>query len=992
MKLLFYGHIILLLFCLTHQRVHAQTFPELLTIEELKKDEYLREGYFNQLQMRFKNSDFTEVLNPNHTARSARMNPVNLENTVNTVTTYMEAHPDQNKLLQVTPDLETFSIGSNGEIKTLDPSKKKLWSQIDQKASSLQKKIADPEFLNNLKRTYPQMAADIEILNSTPGKIISQRDLQEHLIQSVLKQFNRDRKAQTLQEAADLLLAFELGEKRIKKLGTMNLKPEQKYAVLEDALKKAQMRAKDMKAPGKLIEDILGQSSLAVPRDSFLTKGTTLTPMSKTEAIFKGVGPGECVRNSCNRYIDGLFEDSMHIKVMKDGKEAGYVGIYKTVDPSSGKKFWFVETIQSPYLAGGEAGKVNPRLNSVLKYIQQEALKDGAALALPQNDFNSFNFKEVIADVKGAPEYRNGQKVRVSLSNEQQLKDIETFQEARLKSIDQVIANNSGYTNEKLVNALQFNRGHAVEVNLMQDQPDWAIKRYSEIKSNAPITPIDPKLILTREEKIGHLKNVLVGLEAKRSAAATLQVDLKQFVGIDNSNMTMNQRIQNSIDLLEMAKNDSAAKKEIAEQLFLYADDLKDLEAIAASSKLQTALGKGVISKNSFSVIEHLFEKKSADEMANFLINNKNLFESDDIKAAGELTFRRTNTLAEFLAIETKLKDHVSSSGYLATNWNKYFTDFKSEETLKAFAKMAQPYSSGYGGDQKVVRSLFRAGLDKIDNAEDILKLLNNHTPASFIGSYSSSDKSGIYFEEISSAVTNRLKTLVGRMDADQLSKNIETLRKLEAHIVNNEVAELHASILKKAKDSQQLDALLLKLKLSDVETARILRDGDLTPLMKNHFEKWFQTNYKNTSLYSLSWGRATDVLNAVEVDNLHHANRGKMLGNVSKSNKIMKPKSAEAFVDVLSGVRKLPAEDQIKVYNVLTKGYGDTFVDLSLDIPSHKPLIKLLNEWIPELQKQGVPDPAKGLKKLFHSTSVNGPATKNCSPLANAMMKLFGR
>ncbi|HAZ09345.1 MAG TPA: hypothetical protein DCZ01_12695 [Elusimicrobia bacterium] len=422
----------------------------LATVDDLLGDPATSLLYYELLKSRFKNRDFDEVFfSENPGARGPRLSPADYAKMLETLKRFLKEHPEEAPRLRELPRLQPFRLSGSGEVEPLPEELERSWTRIGPSLSALWKRVSGLAFLSEYDadargRFLRDLGAELGI---PPDQARQALDLtrsthMEALVRTLGKQFNRARTPSTLSDIADTLLVLEAGPARTARLE--GLPGFAQHLVLEDLEKDAVRSGKRLGVPNKALGLLAARASLpGIPPSPFFHKGTTLLPMSRLDAVFKGIGTGECVRAACNRYFDAFFDDSMHLRILKDGKEIGFIGIYKTVEPKTGRKHWFLETIQFPLLSSAASG--SRAIRGLIRELQQLALLDDSLLSIPAKTFNSYNFKEVVAELETLPETKSGQAVKIVYRNPERIEKLQDFNSSDLSEFDQMLTKRAGY-------------------------------------------------------------------------------------------------------------------------------------------------------------------------------------------------------------------------------------------------------------------------------------------------------------------------------------------------------------------------------------------------------------------------------------------------------------------------------------------------------------------------------------------------------------------
>ena len=454
----------------------AVTYPDLLTVDDILTNPEIADAYYALLKLRFRNGNFDEMLFlDDPSAASPRLSKLAYDQMLTTLRTYLSKHPSDLELLRRLPRGDApFSIESG---RTVTPSKHEIaeWSKIG------------------------EMLAGIQSANDGSS------------IEDLMRSFLGTKNEQTLSKMAAALIC------RVSDGIDLDLlkrsPPTHQYLVLESLERKARRAGQEANLPGKILDEFRKYSPfISIPRTDIFGKGTTVLPMSRLEAIFKGVGPGECVRTACHRYFDSLFDDAIHYRILIDGEESGHISILKTHE--SNRKYWFIESIQSPGLVKDQ----DPRkIRSLIRHLQQVAIQEGAELAIPSSSFNSYNFKEIPAALVTFPETHSNRSLLLEMDGgHASLDRFRTYSSQAFSAIDQEIVRGAGYTGTDLTNGFEFNSHRAVPVLPLVDQPDWYLIAADDLQKKPGFPPrINFSAKLTDEARGVIFARVTGGIPAK---------------------------------------------------------------------------------------------------------------------------------------------------------------------------------------------------------------------------------------------------------------------------------------------------------------------------------------------------------------------------------------------------------------------------------------------------------------------------------------------
>ena len=433
---------------------HGHTVPELITLDQLMDDKDLARSYYDQLKIRFKNRNFDEVLLPEQFHRAPRLS---FESYLEMLSTFQHLVKDLGlePTLGQTSDLPIVRISPDGRLEYLDDSLIRSWSDIS--------------------RLFIKRFEGLGFGHGTP-------DRQIKTLRYLVELANRQQFRGDMTELADALLCTSLGSRRYEFLKKHQLTDFLQYRVLEDAEKSAKVLAKTLGVAGRVIDKLIEHSTFrTVQRTNFFKKGIVIAPMTRMEGLFKSIGTGECARTACNRYMDTLYQDAFHLKVLNDGEEIGYLGIYKTISRDKKIKRWLLETIQTPILGDQHQLKY---IKGLLTYLQQRALLDDSLLSLPggsEKTYYTYNFKPVVASLGSIIENANYQIVESEYRHAEEVKNTNLLLYRRYAQSSQYLTQMVGDSMHRPQNAMAIGGGRMIELPPLLDQPSWVFDRYLEI-------------------------------------------------------------------------------------------------------------------------------------------------------------------------------------------------------------------------------------------------------------------------------------------------------------------------------------------------------------------------------------------------------------------------------------------------------------------------------------------------------------------------------
>jgi hypothetical protein len=452
---------------------------DLLPLSQVIQNPKLRQEYYTLLQNRFRNGDFQEILFPERPSITGpRLTYQTFEKTLASLQQLLRSSPTADAHLTDRPAIIPFQVGADGRAQMLQDSAES-WKTLFKRLDLLGKSIRSGHILDNLSEADRAKVIQDAGLTSVQeiGSHWEDSSFRDQLLKALAKQFNRSKTPVSSRILADTLIGAEVSPAMMSTLSAgFTEQGFAQFRILSEFLAQARNRGTRLQLPRKIIENIAGSSSFAdVPRSDFFKKGISFIPMTRQDAVFKGIGTGECVRSSCNRYVDALFDDSIHLSVLKDGREIGYVGIYKTLDQKTGTKVWALETLQFPNPSGGRL------IDGLVRHLQALAVNDGAFLAVPAKSYNTYNFKENVADIEALPEVSAGQSTELDYQHPQQINAFEKKGMQELPAFNQFVADASGYKGKRLINAMTINGEKFSIVAPFPDQPDSVLVAHAEL-------------------------------------------------------------------------------------------------------------------------------------------------------------------------------------------------------------------------------------------------------------------------------------------------------------------------------------------------------------------------------------------------------------------------------------------------------------------------------------------------------------------------------
>ena len=929
----------------------TQSFPELITIEEIVKDKELAQHYYNSLQTRFKNGNFDDILFAHHaTARGRRFTQEDYENMLRTLNAFVNSNPDEIQRFREIAPIQPFKI-QNSNIETISEAQSNSWNSITTK---LQQISHTPEnFLNNYdSESAKKILADIKVVKSGSRLDFTSRLDQENVIQSLVKHYARKKDQQTLKLIADLLIQFEAAT-RMDKFKSWGLPGYLQYSVLEDIEKNAIRTGKNLGVPGKLLDSLLALSSLgtSVEKSNFFRKGTTFVPMSRFEATFKGIGPGECVRASCGRYFDSLMDDSFHIKILKDGKETGYIGIIKTVIPKTNNKVWFIETIQSPFLS--DSSQSSKMMRGLLRHLQQQAILDNSLLAIPSFNFNTFNYKEVPAELKAVPEVTSNSTYEVDFQNSDRIIKLNNFFKSSSADFDQRVAKNSGYKSNHLINGIFMNNGKVTILDPLMDQPDWFIQRSYDLLTNKSLGPIDYNFKLPPLERAQLVIKIDTGFAAKEHLYQLAQNQfaigkIKEAEEIFESAyeaIPENLRRASFKEQFDYVEN----RVKTVRQTYEFAQKLKDELMFKAKSweeyKLIIELGdKGseVFTPFILSTLDRFSADASSDEMFQiFKSNLKLLLTAEDDYEFARLVVKRLNKPEEFINLLTIAAGDVRGAGSFADksmiysliieNWERFHPKDAPWEQRRDFAEKILLRSNN-ATDLKIRQRLLR----QATSFSEIFDLSQIANPGGFKGDD---------FKEFSSFLSDAIHEVAKIKSVDELLADKDKIRSIANTLSSEDKKLVNNSLLKKVRTLKEAQSFLGREAIPQ-EYFQTLFDSENLSLEDKVSLRRIQKPFSETTIID-TIAADTDAYDSILDEHIKL--------NAQFNNRVQVPtiKEAVIFENHLKKIMLQPLGLQKLYLETLSK--TPQSYSLVSQVPHHASLIDTLNAWNISLKLQGI-------------------------------------
>jgi hypothetical protein len=956
------------------QLAHAVSIPTLLTIPEILHDSKKAELFYSALKARFKNSDFNETLfRDNASAKSPRFSHEMYLNTLGTLRSFLERNPDELLKLNEFPPVAPFRISPNGYVEVLEETIQKSWSVIGSRLSQLTKE---------------------------PTKTISSNEEQNKFLRTLLTTYMQTKDQEVLKSMADALIVFEVSHEFVAKLNSIPLPSFAQYLILEEIERNAIKRGRELRLPGKLLDSLLAHSSLGdIPRSNFFRKGTTILPMSRSDALFKGVGPGECVRAACNRYLDALFPDAFHMRILKDGKETGFIGIYKTIYPAKKIKGWFVETIQTPFLFDqASGGKV---MRSLMKYLQQLALFDDSIITLPASTFNSYIHLDVLAELQSLPEATSRGKIKTEFQNENSIAKYKKFTSSDLSETDQMIARRSGYGKTVLTNGFTFNRGTVVPLGVFLDQPDWIVRKSYQILNGSETTAVQLDLKLDPIVRARLLRDLNSGYMVKKFYFELMKSFLQEGKTAE-------------AELIEVEVYKKLPKKlrdASFEQQFEYVKD-RVARVMQSASHAQALKDEVMLKASSWQDYQKIvqLEDIGSDHYVPFLLSTFDLFSSeaseDELLKLYGFALRHMHDDQFDLQLTRKIGGRLKSSRafvelvkmmngegvqgafaddnlrdlYIAENWDRFFPAEESWTARKKFAEEILDRVHN-GADLQIRRGLFKFAKDLAEMAAylSISKLLK-----------------GLDDEEtliLSRLVTDSAKDKIENANpADLITRNYNP-DLLSKWVFPSDLEDIRSAFLQ-VETEDQLHELLRSNHIHFRDVLKIVGSHHRESLQKQAADLVRQ-NFLDDSFFSFDGDKALSALASYKPAELEElvAQTRKMsfidrlkVSAVTHGSNVLPLHEAAGLRRYIKVIQTLDTESQRQAFEKLMKHSRVIVGEL---LPEHRALLEDLHQWGTDLEKNaGLHFTHHKIKKVFSNSVMDG-IVRTCKSIFQKIARL---
>lgn len=953
---------------LVASKCYSISYPEFVSIDEILKDKEVAKSYYEYLRFRFRNGDLDEtIFIEDSSLKGPRLSVSSYDDMVATVRAYVEKYPEEKARLAEISQYNPIRIEKNGMVTRLTSEQLNSWKEIGTELGKISEKVNSLGFLKEYGSSELESISKFfskelgipfdNIVETFDAKSTKHLDA---LIISLQKQFNKKRNSQLLQDIADVLLTNESRVGRLDRLiYDKSIPPYAKYMALEDIEKSAKDQGRRLSVTGKVTDNLLSQSSMKeVPRTNLFRKGTALIPMTRMEAIFKGIGPGECVRSSCNRYIDAFYKDALHFKIAKGGEETGYVAVYKVKEKGGKRKFWFVETIQSP-MQDSRAGSAS-NVRSILKELQQLAAKDDSLLVLPAKSYNSYNFKEVVAQLDNIPETKSGQKVTTELRHTDTIEQFDKFNKTGLSDLDQRIASASGYKKTITTNGLTFNQGSAIVVGSLLDQPDWILEKTPLLWEGKEVAHIDESF------KLDPLKRA--DLVMKNSSSVAAKINLLSLVS------SLKNKGQSDIAAEVMKKAYRQLPDEIQGLNFdeQYKYVKKQIEKVSMKASKALELKEELFLKASswddYMKIMELGDKTSSREFANFISSTINKFaheasDTDLLKIYADNLRYMPDSNADFeltRGVGTHLKENDSfiqfvkymrgegisgsftgddlRNTYIAENWDRFFPNESNWTKRLEFAEFLFP-RLGNRADYHVRFGMF----DKVTELYQIEEIMKIQKLWKQLGK----NRKIIFSSKIGDAIKNFFEN---RSIKDFVHGNND-LKLLEKYLMPGDKNKVYTSLIKKIKTIEDL-TLLMKVGAIDERYLVHLLKEDIPDDLREKVSKIVANSLKENGMIKLKKYGGESVLHGYSIEDVKELEKiAKNKGfsafhhyfDLSFNPNSINANDAKHFVLTIEFIQGLEISDQEQILNKLKDSRSYVLNEL---VPEHRELHSTLDKW----------------------------------------------
>lgn len=450
----FYFMILFILFCPNLFAIDSRVFSAFFSPSEVSNNEELQSLHYNALKYRFVNNNFDDILFSGNEAESPRLTIENHKLMIQAISRFLATtNNSENFLLREQPNFPAFSLNPHDKelkIEELKISQNGFAEWQDQVRRSFFKNqfltllsaSSQYELVRLVAKKFPQVKS---IFDLHARKLLLNKELFETTLRMYSTISKIDKSSELISSAAILTFGYWLLENHLTntvEFSSLNVW-EKLYLQLPFISEIAKI-IKNFQMPGKLGNNFLSYAGYKqVLSSPFPKSHIVVVPMSRWAAMFKGIGPGECIRSSANRFFDAFYPFSMAFSIMVDGKELGYIGIYKVFEKSGTLPIWYIDTLQTPGLVTDSG--YHQILDAILGQLERYALSEGSVLGIGDSDWNGTNYKENIPSLETRGILKT---IEVAFTSSPRLTAIFDFVKSKKQSHHQELMSKSGYKSE----------------------------------------------------------------------------------------------------------------------------------------------------------------------------------------------------------------------------------------------------------------------------------------------------------------------------------------------------------------------------------------------------------------------------------------------------------------------------------------------------------------------------------------------------------------
>lgn len=310
----------------------AQSFPGLLFPEDVyplenSETSITNKHFFSYLAEKY-SPKLSDILFEDWPALTAlhkpRLTPSDLEEMTAVITEYLQNNPDELNLLNSRHNHAYGFFIQDGNL-------------IELSGYDANQKLKN--YLTGLKNKY-QASDFTESFQKFKQYLIDKKQKKESSFS--IKNFREHAFYESNRIYIDRLLNY------YEKVGKIPLGVEQyiSYYMLKTARSYFESDNKPGGLKGKIAAEELNSEIGPNLGYKNLNDGLAFIPMSKMDALYRGIAPGECVRFLEQRYLTALRNDVLHFSVLHKGLEIGYIEL--TRRNFEGTKLLTIETIMAP--------------------------------------------------------------------------------------------------------------------------------------------------------------------------------------------------------------------------------------------------------------------------------------------------------------------------------------------------------------------------------------------------------------------------------------------------------------------------------------------------------------------------------------------------------------------------------------------------------------------------------------------------------------------